>query len=337
MKFTFRSRIVIFFAATLLTFIGILIGLKLTKKPAPSAATATSTKPHEGIVGFVNSTATSCYFNTALQVFLRFDRACDIILNLGDCGNGLIKNLKHVIALVRDRRPKTYNPEETWNALNEALRPPNRFKKNEQSDANECITRIINVVDETIQDVFNMDRKFIDLFTTAYNVNLKCQDCHGNTLLADQKKIGYNFGLGPCLKEIAVDHGPIHLFKCDHCNIVGKLEASITTKSYPVYLLVEINKVIVGQGIERREITVSRRVRLESKRYNLLGVIIHIGSQNSGHYYCYIKREVHWYECNDKRICSVSDEEMKRILKKNSNIVYAFYEEQIEEVVITRN
>ena len=51
--------------------------------------------------------------------------------------------------------------------------------------------------------------------------------------------------------------------------------------------------------------------------YTLQGIVIHMGTTESGHYYSYIKEDPHvsnrWYEFNDEYVMEISEEDIKKL------------------------
>ncbi len=57
--------------------------------------------------------------------------------------------------------------------------------------------------------------------------------------------------------------------------------------------------------------------------YTLKSVIIHHGSSfNSGHYTACVKKNNQWYDCNDKTITDISEDDVKKKIKKGSLFFY---------------
>lgn len=60
----------------------------------------------------------------------------------------------------------------------------------------------------------------------------------------------------------------------------------------------------------------------ERVSYNLRSVMVHSGTANGGHYYCFNKLEGGWVKCNDSITTSLTDEEMEKMMEGLGGMVY---------------
>ncbi len=54
--------------------------------------------------------------------------------------------------------------------------------------------------------------------------------------------------------------------------------------------------------------------------YELVGVIMHDGSANGGHYTAYTKLGNQWYYCNDAKVKKISSKEMQEISERGTGV-----------------
>ncbi|EMS15643.1 ubiquitin carboxyl-terminal hydrolase, putative [Entamoeba histolytica HM-3:IMSS] len=85
-------------------------------------------------------------------------------------------------------------------------------------------------------------------------------------------------------------------------------------KNAPQYLLLQLNRFSIASDHfstikNNEECSFNEIINLSqygcNQEYQLIGVIVHIGSANAGHYFSFIKNEEGWLECNDSHVCSV--------------------------------
>ncbi len=64
-------------------------------------------------------------------------------------------------------------------------------------------------------------------------------------------------------------------------------------------------------------------------KYNLFGVLCHVGTASNGHYYSYIKRGTTWFKCDDDTISKVSEQKtMKFTCCSTRNVPNSTYDKR---------
>ncbi|EDR27924.1 hypothetical protein EDI_304650 [Entamoeba dispar SAW760] len=91
-------------------------------------------------------------------------------------------------------------------------------------------------------------------------------------------------------------------------------------KNAPQYLLLQLNRFSIASDHfstikNNEECSFNEIINLSqygcNQDYQLIGVIVHIGSANAGHYFSFIKNEEGWLECNDSNVHLVSFNRVK--------------------------
>lgn len=101
------------------------------------------------------------------------------------------------------------------------------------------------------------------------------------------------------------------------CECGGRAKLRMKISKLPEVLIIHINRYSrTGNKIETPVFPdLSLDVGMESgtKKYGLIGVICHLGTLRSGHYFAYTKHGRAWYECNDTRITKINSREVELI------------------------
>lgn len=201
--------------------------------------------------------------------------------------------------------------------------------------------------DSTVKDLFNLikdekeNNKFTSLEEEPLYLLYKDQIFDDSLILFKYKESLEK--KNRCFSKIEVSEGPVgeghelyqcfNKFKenkavrtCRNCGAPIRLITEICKP--PFYLMIHLKKFVQKEGelkklnekvkydeeIDITEYCVSKEHKLI---YELYGVICHIGTLNSGHYYCHVKVNNEWKSFNDHR---VSD--CKEIIDKNALVLF---------------
>lgn len=93
-----------------------------------------------------------------------------------------------------------------------------------------------------------------------------------------------------------------------------------------------MNELFLGinKRLQRKCYSLQKIGKDTLKPYRLFGVVVHLGSERSGHYISFVKRKdkQNWQKCDDSYVCDVS---LDYVLKSNAYLLfYEKFETQIE-------
>ena len=133
-------------------------------------------------------------------------------------------------------------------------------------------------------------------------------------------------------------------YTCEHCG--NKLNNSSYKKiiTTPKILIIKIKRYFqIGNNLCKNNkfitypetLDISQHITTKNTNYSLYGVINHVGTMNSGHYYTYIKKynidaeklifSNDWYICNDRTISEISLSDV--LVSKNAYMLFYYSNE----------
>ncbi len=166
------------------------------------------------------------------------------------------------------------------------------FKNDKSTDPQDALEFLIKLIcgNPLLQSLFGIPLK----------VTISCTNC--NTVLKSTSQTVFNLSLND-LKTSLVDK-----MKCPYCN-QSNLQAhkKCTLKTPPPYLLIDCEK-----GNEHNTLNIINKFKsIENGpyKYQLIGIILHTGSYNYGHYISLVKEKLKnkWFLCNDLNVMSLEN------------------------------
>lgn len=300
----------------------------------------TSSEGRKDAVGLVNLGMT-CFLNATLQQFFGIPAFRKIVINYnGD--DGFLIELKNLFCRMRESSTGAVSPiklTENWVNWDGT-----KLNVHTQQDASEFIQMLIDKVSLIVpQTMFRgMLVNHIDGITEEFHA----ERCEPFTVLA-LPITSPSTSLNDCLDSIhninyftdknqyfaeslkkKIDAKQIEYLQNlpDHLVIqLKRFELDYNTwmlkkMNYPVYFTKEID---VNQHIDPHISSISNTV------YQLNGVVMHMGTVQSGHYYSYVKNRAtgEWYKFNDTNTeITTLDDIMKNANDQMSNAYLLFYD-----------
>ena len=237
------------------------------------------------------------------------------------------------------------NDHKTYYSINEFLNNPivETLGENEGSDCIECIKEELIIKDKDFDT--NIEKK--------YNEILKCSNCktiyeglndvekpkNGNYIKIDENttiqhceicnKI-YNSKCTHC-REV---HNEICKEKTSKCSKKQRKNKTIKLKTVNNYLIILLARFYYKNNAEKIKDEVNFEEKLnfisdgKTENLDLVGIICHSGSPNSGHYYSFNKIDNKWYEFNDSSVSKVPNNKILEVpdIKRLNYIL--FYKKQ---------
>ena len=205
------------------------------------------------------------------------------------------------------------------------------FQVGNQKDAHEALLKLINIFDSGISAVLPNHLSINDTYFQGIHKNMKtCSNCKTTKLSCEpffHVKIFPGSNINTALNNTFKDD--ILECLCVHCNSVTKHINSTTIYDHPRVLIVLVDRYAVSSLYARpirdsRKVVVDNILDMHGQRYELGGIIIHLGtSVNSGHYISCVVIHGEWYICNDSMI-----QKVKSLPEKSGDAYLLFFIKQ---------
>ncbi|KAL4456270.1 hypothetical protein ABPG74_014231 [Tetrahymena malaccensis] len=248
------------------------------------------------------------------------------------------------------------------NLLKKVIKKP--FIPHEQHDAQEFIRYILSEIqdelnpilpnknptqfkdsEEAYQYYLRFQNSIIDyIFSGQLSSNVNCSKC-GYISRTYDPFLDLSLGMDSkttsiqdCLNKFFLEEILSDDYKCEKCNQNNKAKKQVLISKTPYILTLHLKRFKIYP--KKRKITdfikypiynLSIKQFVKSSQssggyyYNLIGIIVHSGSQDSGHYISYVKRENRWFCCDDGKYQEVSE---KTVVKQE---VYLLFYQRIDE------
>lgn len=173
------------------------------------------------------------------------------------------------------------------------------FPKNEQQDAGETFTLLLDMFPRSIQLLFEGNSEQI----------LTCAACNKKSI-TEQKfaqialPIPNNempTKLCVLLRKFYSPHNTISK-DCTKCVQFSDFGCQINVKKMPLLIMMNIKRFTKKLTKIHTEIIYPTKLKVKSELYSLVGLITHSGSFSGGHYVSYIKKLNSWYLCDDANV-----------------------------------
>ncbi|KAL4504367.1 hypothetical protein ABPG72_009813 [Tetrahymena utriculariae] len=248
------------------------------------------------------------------------------------------------------------------NLLKKVIKKP--FIPHEQHDAQEFIRYILSEIqdelnpilpsknptqfkdsEEAYQYYLRFQNSIIDyVFSGQLSSNVNCSKCGYISRTYDpflDLSVGMDSkttSVQDCLNKFFSEEILSDDYKCEKCNQNNKAKKQVLISKTPYILTLHLKRFKIYP--KKRKITdfikypiynlsIKQYIKSGSSSggyyYNLIGIIVHSGSQDSGHYISYVKRENRWFCCDDGKYQEVSE---KTVVKQEA---YLLFYQRIEE------
>jgi ubiquitin carboxyl-terminal hydrolase 22/27/51 len=239
--------------------------------------------------GLVNL-GNTCFINASLQALKQVWPSL-----LVDSGSPIYDVINTTVADLKSKSSTALYPIAL---LHEIRRSIKSFSPNSFEDAHEFIVKVLELV--------NSDR--LNLLFVKYSRCLECQ----HFSLSDDEVFGLSLevlpeltdSLNKVLADVVVEQ------QCGGCSKSARVLNSFSVLDLPDILLIQLSRfeVSANKVLKLKQAVSFPLVNLpfQNSTFNLLSVVNHHGSVNSGHYSAFINENGQWFSCND-HIISVID------------------------------
>ena len=288
-----------------------------------------------------------CYMNSVLQQFFRMPLFRNAILSLSlpdeykvekEDQDNLLFQLIRMFYYLNYSEQKDYNPKNFVFSFKDYEGNPTRIDI--QCDAQEFLSRFIEKVEEGLK---NNNQRFLcsNILGGSTLQQVKCTNPECGNISERRENINYlsldiknASKVEKCLENF-IKEETIEDYHCEKCDkkitniknvLIDKIPNFLIihlqriTFSYETFNMVKINNYIkFDKTLNTKNYTVNKdndEIPLEYFDYDLLGIIIHSGTAQYGHYYSCIKEETknylkNWLKFNDS---NVTNEEYEKII-----------------------
>jgi ubiquitin carboxyl-terminal hydrolase 8 len=193
------------------------------------------------------------------------------------------------------------------------------------------------------------------LFTGLYSSTVTCLECNNKSVsfepfnilqlpIPEKDKSTLNECLDEYTKPEKLDDD--NKFYCSKCNKKVNSEKHLTLWNTPEYLIFQFKRFRSGFGMGHKVDTYIdypikdlslknnfNKIRNKDYKYDLIGIVRHMGSLNGGHYVAYTKNPMNnlWYYYNDSNVRGLVEiedySEIENIIK-NKEAYILFYKKQ---------
>lgn len=302
-------------------------------------------------VGLVNMGAT-CYVNAVVQqLFMLVGFREGILAAAGNEGKGTaVYELQHLFAVLWQRKVRNYRAKEFYEAM--------RVDIGVQRDASEFLIELFDKLNKVLKRKLG-NSLIDDTFGIKTESRIVCSVCNKVSEITEdhfmlQLEVRSKFRLAESLQDFIKPEllQEANAYLCEVCGRKVPAEKQENIVSLPAVLLVHLKRFEVAHGSLHKKVNSFFEFPLEldmqtyssvpadscsepsndSLKYVLKGVIIHVGSLDSGHYFTITKEDgrERWVQFNDTAVKEfdvrrLPDEAFGSALRQCSNRVNSAY------------
>ncbi len=156
-----------------------------------------------------------------------------------------------------------------------------------------------------IEEQGPVPNKLSNIFKIINEDTVKCQDCAYSSIVRNEMNDRYLFIENTVSKSLdgyfniidKVSDGNFWL--CPNCNKNNQPTIKHSAVETSDIFVIHLQRF---EGIGKKnnkEISIDKKIKIAGNNYEIMAIVCHSGSLNSGHYYAIGKRNNVWYELND--------------------------------------
>jgi len=273
-------------------------------------------KVKSGRVGLENP-GLFCYMNAGLQLLFTIPEVKESLLqqNIDFQEKNLLKIMSELAKQIFIGKSKKIRPESFWDYIS------TYYPLSRQHDLPEFLRFIINKLEQelpVITQIFNGNTCSKITCNNCFQVSKKYER-FVDLQLELSSSVEKSFLLFTKEERLTAN------YDCDVCNEKSEVSKQFKISKAPSYLLIQVKRF--RQMPYPHKVSTSCRYKkrmslenfaVEKSEYELLGVAVHNGSIDNGHYLSYCKRGHSWYLFDDAKCTKVS---LKEVLNLNAYVL----------------
>ena len=291
-------------------------------------------KSSNGYLG-IHNLCSICYMISVIQQFFMIPLFRKIILTVETEKNNtdnILYQLQKMFSYLNNSNRKFYSPESFVFSFKDYDGNPTNI--NIQCDAQEFLLRFMELIENSLKCT---KYKYLmnSIFEGVIYQSIKCKNSKCGNVNLKKEKIYYIsldikncHNLNDCLNKFISEEN-IEDYKCEKCNIKITHVKNILLKHLPNILIIHLqriafnyetyqnekinSKIAFKRKINIKNYTTDRNINEDNKKnmdnyeYNLIGVVVHSGTAQFGHYYSFINTKTKdengpWFKFNDKDV-----------------------------------
>jgi hypothetical protein len=261
----------------------------------------------------------TCFINSALQLLFNCPKLVYLITESDT------ENLKKYKQTFEDYFRESTNTLGPYILYKRYQKLNSSYLGISQEDAHEYLTFIIDDIDELGKDI-----GVKNLFRISLISKVNCEECDNfSQVIISEKMLSLSIdncqSLDDCFKKLykkeSLDHD--NKWFCDKCNKKVCSNKNIYIDKISKYFIICLNRFIFDNNNiikNNNNIVFSKNI---FDKYELRGIIYHMGSINGGHYVCSITRDgKNWFLIDDVNIIETTYEKLEQL---NNNAYILLY------------
>ena len=269
----------------------------------------------------LNNLGNTCYLNSALQILVNCTVLSKVILSQTFRSDKL--NIYKKFLLNYRNSSDAISPNEIKLLVGEKN---NKFLNFQQHDSHEFLIHLLEIIDDEIKKEFGESNKKIlnikisDLLNILFDNNIVSIIYSDETNEKSKSKISEKLislpldkncsKISDCInkfEEIEILKNNNRWLSVKEKKYVNAYKRLII-KKYAKYVIFHMKRFSydISSSKNSKEIEFNEYINLNNKKYELRGIIIHMGSTEGGHYISIVKKNK-WYLCNDSSFSELNN------------------------------
>ncbi len=284
----------------------------------------------------LNNLGNTCYLNSALQILVNCTVLSKVILSQTFRSDKL--NIYKKFLLNYRNSSDAISPNEIKLLVGEKN---NKFLNFQQHDSHEFLIHLIEVIEDELKKEYQDSKTEIlgikledfmsNIFDTTVSsiiysdeINEKSKTRTGEKILSLPIPNTSNSTLDDCINlytKIEKLTGDSQWFSEKEKRKVDAYKR-LYLKSLPKYLLIQLKRFNFFSFSNKNDtdVTVPLEFEIKNYKYELRGIIYHMGGANGGHYISIIKQNDKWFACNDNSVNEINN--ITNFLKKGYTYLF---------------
>jgi len=276
------------------------------------------------LIGF-NNLGNTCYLNSALQIIINCTVLTKVILSQSFKSEALNTYKKFLIEYKTAKPGSAISPVNIKNLVGSKDK---KFLNFQQHDSHEFLINLMELLEDELKKEYQESKtsilgiKLEDLMSNIFDTTVssiiyseeteeKSKNRTGEKILSLPIPNSRNVTFDDCLElytkiEKLTGDCQWHSEKENR-----KVDAykRLYLKSLPKYLLVQLKRFTFFSASNKNnnDVSVPTELKIKHHKYELRGIIFHMGGAGGGHYISIIKMGKKWFACNDNSVNEISN------------------------------